>query len=81
MELKSVSLNRLTWKEGKPIEGDITFMAPIGEIKLVLTPQDCQDILKLLSHRLVQQTQDLARNMTANIIESAAVLPALESKE
>lgn len=74
MELKSLSLSRNTWEEGKPIRGDITFASPIGEVKLTLTDKDCKDILRIISARLVEQTREVAQNMTAEIIENTGPL-------
>ncbi len=73
MELKSVSIRRQTWLENKPVTGEIEFQSPIGEIKLILTQEDCHQLLKLFSARLVAQTQAVANNMTASIIEQSVV--------
>lgn len=78
MELQDLSLSRHTWETGKPLRGAIKFGSPIGEVKLTLTEQDCKDILKIVSERLLEQTRQVANNMTTEIIEASG--PALEDK-
>lgn len=78
MELSSLYLTRNMYSMNKEISGTIEFVGPAGKVSLQLTPDNCRDILKVIASRLVEQSKEIAANMTADIINSVS---ALENKE
>ena len=79
MLLKSIYLRRNMYgvEEGK-LKGNIDVGTSLGEIKLILTEEKCQQILNLVADALVEQTKEVAQLMTAELIEGT---PQLEHKE
>ena len=72
MELESLYLTKETYGPNKgKISGKITFQGNAGEISLVLTPANAQEILRICADRLVEQSREAAMSMTAAIIENA----------
>jgi hypothetical protein len=75
MELRNINL----YKDYQgTISGNITFGSPLGEVKLILTDENSKEILHILAKRLVEQTKEVAANMTTKIIEASG--PALEDR-
>lgn len=72
MELERLYLTKETYGAHKgKISGKITFQGSAGEITLVLTHENAHEILRICADRLVEQSKEIAMNMTAAIIENA----------
>ena len=64
-----ISLNHWGDHEGQ-YTGKAVFDDPKGEIKLNLTPENCQDILKICANGLIQHTEVCVNALRNNIILS-----------
>ena len=75
MELESLYLRKEPYgaKKGQ-MTGDIVFSNDGGKITLVLTAENSREILRICAERLVEQSREVATQMTAAIIENAGVL-------
>lgn len=60
------------------ISGRIAFSdANKHEVTLILSPEHIDKILAIVAESMVETTRELAANLTANVIEHAASVPAL----
>lgn len=60
------------------VGGQITFQGGSRhEVRLILTKPQIDKILSIVADSMVETTRELANDLTANIIESAASVPAL----
>ena len=74
----SIALNEYGDEKGK-YSGKAAFKGQYGGIDIVLSPEVSQAVLKLCADALVQNSKDVASNMTAEVIEHSGAL--LENKE
>ena len=80
MELSSLYLTRCSYGEHKgQVSGEIIFAGDAGKVTLALGPKEAQEILRICAVRLVAQSQEIAVNLTAEVIESSST--PLLSKE
>lgn len=73
MKLTGIEMRREQYGEDKgKFKGHLTFNDDYqNRIQLVLDEEKCQAILILVADQLVKQTQQIAGDMTARIIEQA----------
>lgn len=70
MEFTSLSIRRRTWQAGSPMSGELEIAGAAGKIELVLTEQNCQDILAVIASRLIEQAKESAIALTSSIVEA-----------
>lgn len=73
MQLESLRLARngkYTNNPGK-LEGEITFENPKGKVQIILDDETCHKVLMLCAEGLVATAQTVAKDLTAEIINSA----------
>jgi hypothetical protein len=80
MKLESLRMERREWESGKPIKGELSFSENLGRITITLTEAQCHAVLLIVADSLVETSRAAATEMTANIIQAAALPQALESK-
>ena len=74
MELNFLRMSKEEWGANKgKVMGTIEFKGAIGKIELVLSDEDCREILRLCASRLVAQSKEIATSMTAAVIENAGM--------
>lgn len=81
MRLKSLTISRNDYgycdKEKDVLYGSIEYSGQYGEVKGNLTQQHCAEIIKLVAKAIVATSQDIANNLTAEVLEqSSQALPA-----
>ena len=75
MELESLYLRKEQYGTDKgKMTGTIEFASNGGKITLVLTSENSREILRICADRLVEQSREVALQMTASIIENAGAL-------
>ena len=80
MRLKSLRITRQTYGKNEGLmEGNLEVEDPSGEMKVFLTPDRCDAIIAVVADQLVEQTQVVAANMKANILNGTASVPKLGS--
>jgi hypothetical protein len=79
MQLNALSIRRVQWgeREGQ-LDGEVSFINPKGDIKLLLTQEQTAGILTLCADAIVKSTQECAAIMTANVLNVTAQLAAPE---
>lgn len=72
MRLTGISMDRSSYGEYKgKFAGSLTFNDDYhNQIKLVLSEDKCDAILQLVAKQLIEQTQQIAGDMTERIIEA-----------
>ena len=75
MELEALYLRKEQYGENKgKMTGSIEFASNGGKITLVLTSDNSREILRICADRLVEQSREVALQLTAHIIENAGGL-------
>ena len=73
MELESIYMTKSNYGVHKgQVSGTIKFSGGYGSIELTLTHENAQEILRICSGRLVEQSREAANSMTAAIFENLA---------
>ena len=78
MQLRSIYLSRPGYGEDKDmLQGKFEITTQSGEITIKLDEEKAEQILRLITDQLVESAQEVANNLTKEIIEHK---PALEDK-
>jgi hypothetical protein len=56
------------------LKGEITYQGENGSIKVLLNPDHCAKILSIVADAMVKTSQDIANNLTAEIINASPLL-------
>ena len=73
MRLEYLSMQYKDWGDYKDmVVGEIKFKDLSGSITLALTPQNCQDILQIISDRLIDQAREQAKTLVGAIYEASS---------
>ncbi len=79
MQLKQLQITRSEWGADKgKLSGAVKFMGPHGQVKLPLDEQLSQDILKICADGVVRASQQIATELTADVMNEC---PALLSQQ
>ncbi len=70
MNIKTLHMYRDTYGStaGK-VTGKIEFESEYGEVSLILTPEHCEQILRICADSLVQVSKEVATELTREVIE------------
>lgn len=77
MKLESLHLYSVGYGNEAHLTGTVCFSSPKGKVELSLKQEHIKGVLKAVADGLVMSAQEVATELTANIIEEAA--PVLEA--
>ena len=75
MQLTNLSVSRAEWGEDKgKLSGTVTFDGPHGKVQLPLDEKLSQDILAICADGVMRASQQIATELTAQIITDVPAL-------
>ena len=77
MQMTLLRVHRITYgKEEGMLQGVVEFTGPRGKVELELDEQLSQEVVNLCSDGIVRMSREIAAELTAEIVEGTAALPA-----
>ena len=77
MQLESLHIRRETYGENRgKLQGDIVYQSPSGKIQVLLSDELSTKLLYIVAENMVETTQQLANQLTAEVITQIPALAA-----
>lgn len=81
MKLESINIRAASrWDKFKGYKGEITFDGPLGKVQIQIGDDLSRRILNECAEELVAASQQVAHELTADILEQEVAAPAIEDQ-